>query len=154
MPADHAALMAALATVVEEPASQVFVMLYDMSAIDEQRLDRWEGSDLGLYVKVRVRVATLEGEQLAWLYVLDDYEGGLPSAHYLGVIADAAEAGGAPRDYVERLRTHPCRGIGDEPVSADLHLALGFHDHPADLVAEAGHHARRDDQQRDTEGDT
>ncbi len=36
----------------------------------------------------------------AFVYVLDAYEGGLPSAMTLGLIADAAEAGGAPSDYV------------------------------------------------------
>ena len=104
----------ALSTVVEDSSSAVFVALYDMTSLDEAALDAWEGTALGLWRKIRVRVDTMNASVLAWLYVLDDYEGGLPSAHYLGVIADAAEAGGAPRDYVERLRTHPCRGIGDE----------------------------------------
>ena len=104
----------ALATVVEDPdpASQVFVALYDISEPDEDALDEWEGSDLGLYAKIRVRIATLEGDVTAWLYVLDDYEGGLPSARYLGIIADAAEAAGAPDDYVVALRERPCRGVG------------------------------------------
>ncbi|HEY5136826.1 MAG TPA: gamma-glutamylcyclotransferase [Candidatus Nanopelagicales bacterium] len=104
----------ALATVVEDPdpASQVFVALYDISEPDEDALDEWEGSDLGLYAKIRVRVATLEGDVTAWLYVLDDYEGGLPSARYLGIIADAAEAAGAPDDYVVALRERPCRSVG------------------------------------------
>jgi len=102
----------ALATVVEETGHQVFVMLYDLSSVDERALDRWEGGDLGLYTKIRVRVATLEGEQVAWLYVLDDYEGGLPSARYLGIMADAAEAAGAPDDYVADLRSRPCRSLG------------------------------------------
>ena len=103
-----------LATVVEDddPATQVFVALYDISEPDEEALDEWEGSDLGLYAKNRVRVATLEGDVTAWLYVLDDYEGGLPSARYLGIIADAAEAAGAPDDYVADLRERPCRSIG------------------------------------------
>ena len=103
-----------LATVVEDddPTSQVFVALYDISEPDEEALDEWEGSDLGLYTKIRVRVATLEGDVTAWLYVLDDYEGGLPSARYLGIIADAAEAAGAPDDYVADLRERPCRSIG------------------------------------------
>jgi hypothetical protein len=57
-------------------------------------------------------VQTLDGPVLAWLYVLDAYEGGLPSARYLGVIADAAEAAGAPEDYVAELRSRPCAGIG------------------------------------------
>jgi hypothetical protein len=102
----------ALATVVEESGCEVFVVLYDVSPLDERLLDRWEGAELGLYRKIRLRVHTLEGSVLAWLYVLDAYEGGLPSARYLGVTADAAEAAGAPADYVAELRTRPCRGIG------------------------------------------
>jgi hypothetical protein len=102
----------ALSTVVEEPDSRVFVVLYDVSPLDEKLLDRWEGAELGLYTKIRLRVHTLEGSLLAWLYVLDAYEGGLPSARYLGVTADAAEAAGAPADYVADLRTRPCRGLG------------------------------------------
>jgi hypothetical protein len=103
----------ALATVVEDAAGSVFVMLYDVPALDEAALDAWEGTDLGLWRKLRVRVRAVGEEHLAWLYVLDAYEGGLPSAHYLGVIADAAEAGGAPHAYVSRLRELPCRGLGD-----------------------------------------
>lgn len=102
----------ALATVVEEPESQVFVMLYELSDLDERNLDLWEGSDIGLYEKIRVRVHTLDGELTAWLYALDAYEGGLPSARYLGIIADAAEVAGAPDDYVQELRARPCRSIG------------------------------------------
>jgi hypothetical protein len=102
----------ALATVVEDPLSQVFVVIYDMTPEDETLLDRWEGGDFGLHKKLKLRVHTLEGEVLAWLYVLDAYEGGLPSARYLGVIADAAEVAGAPEDYVAELRSRPCAGIG------------------------------------------
>jgi hypothetical protein len=101
----------ALATLVEDD-DQVFVVLYDVTREDEARLDRWEGSELGLHTKIRLRVQTLEGSVLAWLYVLDAYEGGLPSARYLGVVADAAEAAGAPADYVSALRIRPCAGIG------------------------------------------
>jgi gamma-glutamylcyclotransferase (GGCT)/AIG2-like uncharacterized protein YtfP len=102
----------ALATVVEEAGSQVFVALYDVTGEDERLLDAWEGSDAGVYRKLRVRVATLEGEVLAWLYVLDGYEGGLPSARYIGIMADAAERAGAPDDYVADLRSRPCRSVG------------------------------------------
>jgi hypothetical protein len=49
---------------------------------------------------------------VAWLYILDSYEGGLPSARYLGLIADAAEAAGAPADYVNELQGRPCRSVG------------------------------------------
>ncbi|MGW3473357.1 gamma-glutamylcyclotransferase [Saccharopolyspora sp. NPDC000995] len=102
----------ALATIVEQPGSQVFTVLYDVSPEDEQQLDNWEGAELGMHKKLRLRVQTLDGSVLAWLYVLDAYEGGLPSARYLGVMADAAEAAGAPEDYVEKLRKRPCHNVG------------------------------------------
>ena len=98
----------AMATVVEDLDRSVFVMLYDVPEFDEQSLDVWEGIDLGMWRKIRVRVHTLDGEPLAWLYVLDAYEGGLPAAEQIEVIAGAAEAAGAPRDYVDALRAHPC----------------------------------------------
>jgi hypothetical protein len=101
----------ALATIVEDAESQVFTVLYDVLPEDEARMDSWEGSELGLHKKIRLRVQTLDGGVLAWLYVLDAYEGGLPSARYLGVMSDAAEAAGAPVDYVTDLRSRPCGGI-------------------------------------------
>ncbi|NYH79334.1 hypothetical protein FHR84_002668 [Actinopolyspora biskrensis] len=101
-----------LATVVEAPGSHVFTVLYDVSPDDEQTLDRWEGSELGMHKKLRLRIHTLDGPTIAWLYVLDAYEGGLPSARYLGLIADAAETAGAPEDYVAELRNKPCTNVG------------------------------------------
>jgi gamma-glutamylcyclotransferase (GGCT)/AIG2-like uncharacterized protein YtfP len=98
----------ALPTLVEDQGAQVFVALYDITESDESALDTWESADSGLYRKVRVRVATLEGETAAWAYVLDDFEGGTPSARTLGILADAAEAAGAPADYVAELRSRPC----------------------------------------------
>jgi gamma-glutamylcyclotransferase (GGCT)/AIG2-like uncharacterized protein YtfP len=102
----------ALATIVEEPTEQVYVAVYDVTEDDVALLDGWESADSGLYRKTRVRVATLLGEQVAWAYVLDAYEGGLPSATYLGMLADAAEAADAPADYTAELRRRPCRSNG------------------------------------------
>jgi hypothetical protein len=102
----------ALATIVEDPLEQVFVAVYDVTDEDASRLDGWESADSGLYRRTRVRVDTLAGELVAWTYVLDAYEGGLPSAMYLGTIADAAEAADAPDDYVRSLRERPCRSLG------------------------------------------
>ncbi|MFF8030342.1 MULTISPECIES: gamma-glutamylcyclotransferase [unclassified Streptomyces] len=99
----------ALATLVEDPISQVFVALYEIAPMDEEPLDRWEGAGgLDLYRRARVRAHTLDGEEPAWTYVLNGYEGGLPSARHLGEIADAAESAGAPHDYVMELRKRPC----------------------------------------------
>ncbi len=106
----------AVATIVEAgpaeadlPEPTVFVALYDVTDADEAAMDEWEGLDLRRFRKIRLRVETLEGPVLAWLYVVDAYEGGLPSAHYLGRLADAAQAAGAPEDYVADLRRRPCR---------------------------------------------
>jgi len=97
----------ALATVAEDDTERVFVALYDLADGDEAALDRWDGASIGYYRKFTVRVTTRDGDVLAWLYVLNDYEGGLPSARYLGIVADAAELAGAPADYVAALRQRP-----------------------------------------------
>lgn len=110
----------ALATIVEDPDSKVFVVLYDVTKEDEANLDRWEGSELGFHKKIRCRVERTSGFSadtalepvLAWLYVLDAWEGGIPSARYLGVMADAAEIAGAPAEYVHDLRTRPAGNVG------------------------------------------
>jgi hypothetical protein len=102
----------ALATLVEEPGSHVFVALYDITTADQIALDKWESADTGLYRTSRLKVSTLDEDVLAWTYVLNAYEGGLPSARYLGLIAEAAETAGAPADYVAELRGRPCRSIG------------------------------------------
>jgi len=102
----------ALATLAEEPGAAVFVGLYDITPYDRISLDKWECADTGLYRTITLRVSTLEGDVLAWTYVLNGYEGGLPSARYLGLIAEAAEKAGAPEDYVRDLRDRPCRSIG------------------------------------------
>ena len=98
-----------LATIVEDPLDAVFVMLYEIAPLDERRLDEWEGTELGIYDKIRVRVQTLDGDVLAWTYVLNGYEGGLPSPDYLAEIATAAAAAGAPDDYVAELKRRPTR---------------------------------------------
>ena len=92
-------------------------MLYDVTKEDEENLDRWEGSELGFHKKIRCRVERTSSDTdtdpvLAWLYVLDAWEGGIPSARYLGVMADAAEIAGAPAEYVHDLRTRPAGNVG------------------------------------------
>jgi hypothetical protein len=111
----------ALASLVEDVTSSVFVVLYDVTPADEANMDRWEGSEMGLHKKIRCRIEressdTTTDPVLAWLYVVDAWEGGLPSARYLGVMSDAAEVAGAPADYVHDIRTRPARNIGPGPA--------------------------------------
>lgn len=127
---------AAIATVVEDPQSSVFVVLYDVPDEEIEFLDRWEGTDRISARRLRARVSQLPNvpagppvnaqesefavdsvstpmahgvELTANFYVMEAYEGGLPLATYLGQLADAAEAAGAPEHYVMELRTRPCR---------------------------------------------
>jgi hypothetical protein len=103
----------ALATIVQDPSTQTYVLLFDVSPLDEKVLDEWERAGdgpEGIYNKLKVRVSTLDGDVLAWTYVLVAYEGGLPSARYLGLLIEAAEKAGAPEDYLDHLRSLPCSG--------------------------------------------
>jgi gamma-glutamylcyclotransferase (GGCT)/AIG2-like uncharacterized protein YtfP len=101
----------AVCTIVESAKAddRVFVALYDVHPHDEQLLDEVEGVVSGLYRKIHVRVATLDGEITAWVYVFVGYEGGLPTTWYVSEIAAAARKAGAPDDYVEELRARPTR---------------------------------------------
>lgn len=94
----------ALATIVEHQGSQVFVMVYALTDPDERMLSQFEAADLGIYRKIHVRVSMLDRDITAWLYVLNGFEGGAPTRRYLQDIVDAAEAAGAPRDYIDMLR--------------------------------------------------
>lgn len=96
-----------LATIVEDPGGRVFAALYDLHRFDEPALDRWEGISSGLYRKLRLRIATLDGDALARIHVLNAYEGGLPSELHLQLVADAAEKAGAPADYIKAIRSRP-----------------------------------------------
>ncbi len=96
-----------LATIVEEFGERVFVSLYDVHPFDRRQLDELEGATAGLYRRLQVRVATLDGDVAAWVYVFDGYEGGHPTKWYLREIADAAQKAGAPDDYVAALLARP-----------------------------------------------
>ncbi|MFD3685536.1 gamma-glutamylcyclotransferase family protein [Nocardiopsis sp. NPDC058631] len=106
----------ALATLVEDPGERVFVALYDVMEWDEPHLDAWEGvverggaGEARAYRRVTVRATTTDlGTVTAWAYLLDAYEGGLPTAVQLGRLAAAAEKAGAPGSYVSDLLAREC----------------------------------------------
>ena len=60
-----------VATIVESPGSHVFVSLYELTDFDESSLDQWEGIAADLYRKIRLRVQTLDGSPLSFIYVLN-----------------------------------------------------------------------------------
>ncbi len=99
----------AVATLAEDISSSVFVSIYDLTKIDESNLDQWEGVNTDLYRKIRVRVETLTGSDLCYVYVLNSFEGGAPSARYLEIMIAAAIEAGAPEDYISELRNRAVR---------------------------------------------
>lgn len=99
----------AVATLVEDPSHSVFVSIYDLTPSDEGALDEWEGVNTDLYRKIRVRVETLDGSSLCYVYVLNSYEGGAPSRRYLEIMIAAAREAGAPDDYLDQLKNRPTR---------------------------------------------
>ena len=99
----------ALPMIVPDKDARVFVAIYEVSPQDMRILDYWEGADTGLYNKIRLRITSQDGELLSWVYILDGFEGGLPSERTIGLIADAARAAGAPEEYVHAVRNRPCR---------------------------------------------
>ena len=94
----------AVATLAEDSSASVFVSIYDLTRQDESVLDEWEGVNTNLYSKIRVRVDTLNGVQLCYVYVLNSFEGGIPSKRYLEIMINAALEAGAPSDYIDTLR--------------------------------------------------
>ncbi|GAA4905511.1 AIG2 family protein [Stackebrandtia albiflava] len=96
-----------VSTVVEDAGERTFVALYDVESTDAGTLDELEGATGGTYRRIHTTAATLNGDQPVWLYVLNGYEGGLPSVWYLAELAAAAEKAGAPADYIAALRKHP-----------------------------------------------
>ena len=99
----------AVTTIVESDGDRVFVALYDVHPEDEKQLDEVEGVTSETYRKLHLRVATLDGDVTAWVYVFTGYEGGLPTTWYLSELVRAAEEAGAPADYVEQLSERPTR---------------------------------------------
>ena len=99
----------AVATLAESDTESVFVSIYDLTPVDESALDEWEGVTTDLYRKIRVRVETLDGSALCYVYVLNSFEGGLPSKRYLEIMVAAAREAGAPDDYLTELINRPTR---------------------------------------------
>jgi hypothetical protein len=86
----------AVATLAEDSSASVFVSLYDLTKQDESALDEWEG-------------VTTTGTQSCYVYVLNSFEGGIPSKRYLEIMVAAAIEAGAPDDYIAEIRNRGVR---------------------------------------------
>jgi hypothetical protein len=106
----------AVATIVEAgpadadlPEPTVFVALYDVTDADEAAMDEWEGLDLRRFRKIRLRVETLEGPVLAWLYVVDAYVFVMLPAPPMSTRPGTLVPSAALYESDADLRRRPCR---------------------------------------------
>jgi len=102
-----------LETVVPDPGGEVWGVLYQMGALDWDRLDNWMDARLdggGQYFHYPVQVSDLSGQQ-HWvrMYKKDiQRKATLPSEDYLALAIGGAGQQGLPPHYVERLQSMPC----------------------------------------------
>lgn len=95
------------ATLVADPASQAHVLVWDLDATDERRLDDYEEVGTGMYRKSAIEVPSY-GEALIYLAADDGI--GRPQPGYLERIVAAAEAAGFPASYVAELAAWQAAG--------------------------------------------
>lgn len=103
----------AMATIVRDPAAEVWGVLYDLAAADLDHLELTEGVRIGHYASIRVDAeptspwgdsghATVEAATLA----SDRREPGLrPTARYLGLLVAGAVAHGLPQAWISHLKS-------------------------------------------------
>lgn len=98
------------ADIVSSEGDAVYGLLYRLSEEEMRRMDEFEGHPLH-YQRITVRVVDGEGEEReAETYeVVEKKEGLAPSAHYLGLMREAAAKFRFPEGYQEFLRnTQTC----------------------------------------------
>jgi gamma-glutamylcyclotransferase (GGCT)/AIG2-like uncharacterized protein YtfP len=94
------------ATIVPDPASTVWGILWDLTDEDVARLDRYEGVAQGSYHKETVSVIDTTGVVTeALVYIARETDPGVPKADYIGRTLKGARAGGFPDVYVTELES-------------------------------------------------
>lgn len=92
------------ATIVPEPGSVVWGVLWDLREEDIASLDRYEGVHRGFYYKEMMSISdSAGGEKDALVYIASDTEPGMPGRDYIERIIAAAEVAGFPEGYLAEL---------------------------------------------------
>jgi hypothetical protein len=94
------------ASVIRDPASLVYGLLWELPIGDIRTLDRFEEIDRGLYVKIEQPVITANGARRALVYVGTGKPGGVPRAGYLEDLLRAAAEIGLPERYRAAMAMH------------------------------------------------
>ena len=91
------------ATMVPEPGSAVYGLLWSLTEEDLAALDEYEGVPAGDYVRRTIPVSFQGRELEAQVYLAADPTPGKPRPGYLETILQAAGDLGLPPDYIARL---------------------------------------------------
>jgi len=95
-----------VATVVPDPSSDVYGVLWNLTAAHEETLDTYEGVEWGAYEKVEMAVEIISrGSFSALVYVAKDKIPGIPRDGYMEKIAAAAEIHRLPDGYFVELKS-------------------------------------------------
>ena len=93
-----------VATIVHEPPSKVYGVLWRISSCDERSLDNYEGVSSGLYTKDTVAVLVSGNvHKDVMTYIASDNEVGASRSGYIERIVDAAQYWQLPPHYRQEL---------------------------------------------------
>jgi len=94
-----------VATIVRDPKSDVYGVIWSITPDDERNLDRCEGVAKGLYCKHEIEVESTEGYCSALTYIATNNDPGRPREGYLEKVVAAAIKNRLPNKYIEYLRS-------------------------------------------------
>lgn len=100
-------------TLVPDERAVVHGILWQLTAPDEEALDRFEAVDRGFYRKDLVTVRAAGAAEQAMVYLAVEVEPGLASPDYVRQVAEAARAAGLPAEYVDSLARLPQDGSAE-----------------------------------------
>lgn len=94
-----------VATVVPDAASTAYGVIWDVSGLDVESLDRAEGVASGIYARRTLGIGLVRGGMIeAVMYEAADQQAGVPRNGYLDRVIEGAEKFGFPEGYLEELR--------------------------------------------------
>ena len=91
------------ATMVPDPGSVVYGLLWSLTDADLTALDQYEGVPAGDYIRTTIEVPFRGDELVAQVYLATDPAPGRPRRGYLATIIQAARDLGLPPEYIGDL---------------------------------------------------
>jgi gamma-glutamylcyclotransferase (GGCT)/AIG2-like uncharacterized protein YtfP len=91
------------ATMVRDPGSMVYGLLWSLTDEDLMALDQYEGVPAGDYIRTTIGVPFRDDQLEAQVYLAADPTPGTPRPGYLETIIQAARDLGLPPEYIAEL---------------------------------------------------